>query len=334
MAEIATVVRVVNNWKRCAVAGMLLVLGSACVMDDPTLIVYTSLPGDFVEEVGRSFEAANPEADVRFVKLDDGTALAQLTKERGGDQTDVWWGASADVLDQAAAAELLAGPWTATMASPLVLAFHQDRVSLGRAPMDWRDLLHPRWRDELTLLDPEVNPETRAFLFGFMVQEARRTGVLDAGFDWLLRLDAATGLYVADMAALETLFRSGEALLTILPLHLAKELEEGSVVSWRVPESGSPALVRGVGVVAGTSQPELASAFAEHVTGTGVAPSAVETIGWVMMSSESMPRAGGDERLAGLRLWATAPDTVSAEGEGWMRHWTQEIRGRGAPTIR
>ena len=147
------------------------------------LVVYTHLDATLVEAVEEGFEAAHPDVDVRMVALSAEDALQRLRAEKGGSQADVWWGASPQDLEVAAAEDLLqasspswADPapndasavshaWHTVGASPFVFAFNVEETARSRMPRDWRDLFHPRWAGDVLLPDPLAHTAT-ALLMG------------------------------------------------------------------------------------------------------------------------------------------------------------------------
>lgn len=106
----------------------------------------------------------------------------------------------------------------------LVVVANTDSLPLTLLPRDWVDLFHPRFADEVVALDPRTSPATAAFLEGILRNEAERTGVAEAGFDWLRRLDRAVVAYDEEPSDAVWRLRRGEAWLGILPAALAEEI--------------------------------------------------------------------------------------------------------------
>lgn len=137
------------------------------------------------------------------------------------------------------------GPGPETRVTPespgqdsLVVLIRTDSVSAAQAPRDWVDLLHLRFREQVSFPDPAASPEARAFMERVLRAEAARTGVDDAGFDWLRRLDAVVFSYPGSRAEAEGDFRLGSVVVLVTTSEHAREIlaEEGSR---RIPASAA-----------------------------------------------------------------------------------------------
>lgn len=121
----------------------------------------------------------------------------------------------------------------------LIVLVRADSVNRARLPKDWRELHHPRFDAQFLMPDPSVSPEARTFMEGVLLAEAARTGVADAGFDWLRRLDAVVLAYVEDMEDGIAAFRRGEVVVIALPSRMAGPLLSESWVVQAVMSSGA-----------------------------------------------------------------------------------------------
>jgi len=317
------------------------------------LVVYTAMEPQVVEAVEDGFEAAHPDIDVRMVVLSPEDALDRLREERGASQAEVWWGvppgmlrtaATAGLLETSApswAVEVVAGPreeeglWHTVSVSPYVFAFHEDHMARSRVPRDWTDLFHPRWAGEVLLLDPASDAST-AFLMGaWIAREEERTQDVSAGFDWLLRLDAATAGYSADIDRLLDRLQSGEGSMAIVPLSTLGQAvhDRGTGFKYTVPESGSPLVVRGVAVLHGAESRPQADAFLEYLGGPGGRSAASLGGFWLPGMSgdgdnEVPPELAG---VSGLQVWSVNYPHVIANLDAWLERWRQDVRGLGSP---
>ena len=333
-----------------AVATAAVAAALACGGGDRTrLLVRADVPVELWESVETSFEAVHPDIDVRF---SDATTEETLDEVVSGEADfDVWWGPPARALLQAeasggllrsapswasepAAAEDDAGgaPWHPWLATPLVIAFDRTVVALSDAPSDWVDLFHHAWFDDIRVPDP-VRTEAGATLVAGMVVEALRDDDdLNRGFDWLARLHDQVDGYVTDSRGAVEALRRGDALLAIMTRADA-EAARGSDADWlhyRLPTSGTPEVVRGVGVVAGATSTEAASTFLDYLGSDDVATAVKLHTHW-----EPLAGAVDDARLPpdfelprNWRGYAPAFDTIAAELDGWVDRWEREVRTR------
>lgn len=329
---------------------LLVLLTSACSESarDRTLVVHSSMPTEVLAYAERIFETDFPTVDVRIVEAAPEETLAALRDGTG--PIDVWWGAPGATLETAADEGRLqpyeppwlgrpgvgrpdpAGRWQVSMISPLVIAFNREQVPLPEAPTDWIDLFHHAWAEEVVLVDPSVSSWMADFVSTMIVRALREDDDLLRGFDWLGRLDAATGDYVPDAAEAIRRLRTGEDLLTILPRHLVEQArhERAPWIHYRLPESGTPMLSRGIAVTVDAAQPDLARTFID-LAGT------MEVGTVARLHTRWMP-GHGDVDMSVLpddfeidMPWQPIPlaiDTIARQGPGWINRWDLEIRNR------
>ena len=332
-----------------SLAVSLLTTACADVSREQTLVVRSSLPAALLEYAKVAFESDNPTVGVRIVTSSDEGSFAQLRS--GSEQVDVWWGAPGTMLAVAANEGLLQpyrppwlqqpgvgqpdpdGRWQVSLISPFVIAFNREQVALARAPTDWIDLFHFRWAGEVLLLDPSRNADMAHFVGAMIVQALRDDGDLPRGFDWLLRLDTSVGEYRADASEVIRSLGTGEALLSILPRHVVEESRHGVApwIHYRLPQSGTPMLSRGIAVMAGTAEPELARRFVDFTGTMDVATVAKLHTRWMPAHGDvDMSRFPPDFELdMQWSPYALAPDTIARELDGWIERWSLLVRDQG-----
>lgn len=321
---------------------------AACGGGDPppgTVSVVTPFEGPVLEAVATAFEAAHPDLSVRIDTRPDADVLAALAA--GESPAAVWWGADWHALAEAAGQGRLTpmappwatevadgafdaeGRWVAPYRSPLLMVFDTREVSRGRAPSDWADLAHLRWADEI-VLPPADSAVTRALVEGVMLEELRRSGVEDAGVDWLLRLDGAAADYVRDEREQVRRLAAGEAWITFLPAHrVDAAVADEPWAAVRAMDGGVPALRRGVAVLGGPDASVAApvAAFVEFLGTPEALRLVAEHTGWT-----SAVR-GAETDPARTAVWPLAPDTVVERSAAWMTRWREEVMGRGGVVI-
>jgi ABC-type Fe3+ transport system substrate-binding protein len=337
---------------------------------ETVLIVRSTLPDDLLGRIEETFEAANPDVDVRFTRAHDSTSLAELRSAESA-PFDVWWGASGLALERAANRDLL-GPyrpawaagdaartvttgaedgddrhsegeggddggghesaWHAVLLTPFVIAFNREEVPIARAPLDWADGFHHRWFAEVYAYDPERTEDGGYFLGAILVEALRDDDDLVRGLDWFRRLEPQIARWMVDSNEAIRALRSGDALLAFLPRAVAEAARAGDApwLHYRVPGSGTPTLVRGVGIVRGTAVEDAARRFVDHIGTVEAVTEAKMRTRW-----ESAHVAVDSTRLTSdfeLELpWQGFPlaiDTLVAELDGWVDRWSLEIRGR------
>lgn len=335
-------------------AALALGAGPSCggAGDEPVLVVYSPHGRDLLSAFEERFEASHPGVDVQWVDMGSQEVLDRVRSERANPQADVWWGAPSDMFARAAEEGLLEpfapswmaslpeeardpeDHWVATYHTPEVIAYNEDAVAPQEAPRDWDDVLEPRWRDLVLIRDPLASGTMRTIFGAIMYREYVRTGDPEAGYEWLLRLDAQTKEYVLNPTLLYQKLARREGLVTlwdmpdILRLRAATDLPIGYVL----PEGGTPIVIDAIAVVRGGPNPELARAFVEFA---GSRPS-------LLLAAERFFRipASTDLPVDSLPAWLreAQPRIVPMEIDRgfvrdrmteWLRHWDRHIRGRG-----
>jgi iron(III) transport system substrate-binding protein len=331
----------------------LVAAGCAPPRSENTLVIYSPHGRDQLQYFAERFEALHPGVDVQFVDMGSQEVLDRLRSERANPQADVWWGAPGEIFAQGAEAGLLepfrpswagalpegAGDpgdlWFATYLTPEVIAYNTDAVSREEAPQDWDDVLDPRWRGQLLIREPLASGTMRA-IFGSIIQrEIERTGREDAGFEWLLRLDAQTREYVLNPSLLYQKLARQEGLITLWTMPDIEILRATTdfPIDYILPRGGTPIVVDGVAVVAGTRNAEMARAFVEFVGGSEALLEAAERF-YRIPARTDIAEADLPEwlRLArpGIVPMGIDEGAVRARTGEWMRYWDDRIRRRGA----
>lgn len=325
----------------------------ACGGGDRTrLLVRTDLPVELWESVEASFEAVHPDIDVRFSDAPTEGTLEEVLA--GGADFDVWWGAPARALLRAEASGGLlpsapswasnsrdtAAPeggaggafWHPWLATPLVIAFDRTVVALSDAPSDWVDVFHHAWFDDIRVPDPASTEAGATLVAGMVVEALRDDDDLNRGFDWLARLHDQVDGYVPDSRGAVDALRRGDALLAIMTRADA-EIARRSEADWlhyRLPTSGTPEVVRGVGIAAGSTSTEAALAFLDYLGSDDVATAAKLHTHWEPLAG-TVDDAGMPpdfELPQNWRGFAPAFDTIAAELDGWVDRWEREVRTR------
>lgn len=299
-----------------------------------------------------AFEARQPQADVRWVDMGSQEVLDRVRSERANPQADVWWGAPADMFERAAEDDLLArfrpswadaipggardpqDRWIATYRTPEVIAYNSEAVSREEAPKDWDEVLDPKWRGEVLIRDPLASGTMRAIFGSIIYREMREHGSVEAGFDWLRRLDAQTSEYVLNPTLLYQKLARQEGLVTLwdMPDIEAIRHQAGLPIDYVLPESGTPVVVDAVAVVAGTDRPELARAFAEFVGSREAVLEAARRF-YRIPAREDLPADSLPEwlreALPEIRPMEVDRSVLRERTPEWLRRWDREVRGRG-----
>ncbi|HCO12807.1 MAG TPA: hypothetical protein DIT46_01400 [Gemmatimonadetes bacterium] len=223
------------------------------------------------------------------------------------------------------------GEWHPLLLTPYVIAFSREDLELARAPSDWIDLRHFRWSDDIEMLDPARSEEGAWFLVSIL-QQAVSVGDLESGFDWLATMDRYVESYATNTSDALQALREKRSRIAIAP-RADVEAERSNNSPWlyyRLPESGTPVLVRGVSLMSGTKEAAAAKEFVDHLGSIDVLTETKLKTRWQpvfgVVDSSRIPV--DFELQEPWAPYAIPFDTIQGKREGWLNRWEQEIRGR------
>ena len=338
--------------RRSTVDVVLLLAVSACSSDGRTvLVVYSPHGKELLAHYEAAFEKARPDIDVQWVDMGSQEVLDRLRAEKANPQADVWFGAPDEIFARAAGEGLLepytptwaaavpatardpAGRWFGTYLTPEVIAYNAEVVSAAEAPKDWDDVLDPRWKGRIIIRDPIASGSMRAIYGGLIAREAKRTGSVDAGFEWLKRLDASTREYVLNPTILYQKLGRREGVITLYNMPDIATLRSrfNIPVDYVIPASGTPIIVDAVAIVKGTARSEAARAYYEFVTTREAIIEAAHRFLRIPVRTDipgdSLPQWIRDAN-ARLRPLDVDRAFLAAHLDEWMRRWDATIRNQ------
>jgi iron(III) transport system substrate-binding protein len=332
------------------IAGALACTLAACDDGRTPLVVYSPHGRDLLLLAERTFEAANPDVDVRWLDMGSQDALDRIRSERANPQADVWYGAPSTLFRRAAAESLLASyrpAWAdavpqrghgvgdlyfAAYETPAVIAYNSDVLAADEAPADWDEVLEPRWTDRVIIREPLASGTMRT-IFGMVIERGlAQTGDTGWGFDWLRRLDAQTREYVFNPALLHQKLLRQEGWLTLWDLpDILVEQQKGSPFDYVLPSSGTPVIEDAIAIVSGARHPDAARRFVDWVGSPQAQLLAARQVFRLPARSDlpldSLPAWARDVR-AGLVVADIDWELLSTSGADWMTYWDRNVRSR------
>lgn len=330
----------------------LLGLAAGCGGGGRELLVYSPHGRDHLRAYEEGFEAENPGIDVLWVDMGSQEILDRVRSERANPQADIWFGAPSDMFDRAAEEGLLApyrpvwadgvpeeerapgDEWTGLYRTPEVIAFNDEAVAPEDVPRTWDAVLDPRWDDEIVIRDPLASGTMRTVFAAIIYREYERTGTIEAGYDWLLRLDAHTREYVLNPTILYQKLSRREGLITLWNMPDIEILRATTdfPIDYVLPEDGTPVVIDAVGIVAGTDEPEMARRFVDFVGTEESLRIAAERFFRIPVRTDVDLSAMPEwlrEALPRIRPMPLDREFIRERAPEWLRHWDREIRGRG-----
>ncbi len=343
--------RLGNAGLRACVTALVTAVFFSCGDGREPLVIYSPHGRGLLSLAERTFEAANPWVDVRWLDMGSQDVLDRVKSERANPQADVWFGGPSNLFNQAAAESLLVAyrpSWAdliparacgdgdfyfAVYETPAVIAYNSEALTAEQVPTDWDQVLQPRWTDQILIRDPLASGTMRT-IFGMVIQRGlRATGDTAAGFDWLRRLDAQTREYAINPALLHQKLIRQEGLLTLWELpDILTEQRKGNPLDFVLPTSGTPVIEDAIAIVRGTARLGLAQEFVEWV-------GSIEAQLMATQQEFRLP-ARMDVPFDSLPGWAQKVrtelvaepmdwDLLSERGADWMSYWDRNVRGRG-----
>ena len=314
------------------------------------LVVYSPHGKEMLAEFEMRFERTHPQVDVQWLDMGSQDAYDRIRTERRNPQADIWWGAPSIVFAKAERESLLLryvpsfdsavgkdhksseGYWYGTFLTPEVIMYNSDLVPAEKVPRDWDDLLKPEWKNRIIIRYPLASGTMRIIFAGIIGREWKKGGDLDAGFQWLRRLDANTKSYVADPTQLYLGVARGQGVVTVwnLPDVVLQATLNRYPFGYVIPQSGTPLITDGIAIVRGTRQLADAQEFYEFVTSP---ESQIEQAVrfYRIPARTDIPREQLPAWITQLQIKPMAIDwdMVESHERDWMRRWDEEVKGTG-----
>jgi iron(III) transport system substrate-binding protein len=328
------------------------VLAAGCSDGRTPLVIYSPHGKDLLSLVEKSFEAANPKVDVRWLDMGSQDVYDRVRSESANPQADVWFGGPATIFARGAAEKLLApyrpawtdaipreerGPgdlYLASYRTAPVLVYNSAAVKPEEAPHDWDDLLDPKWKGKVLIRDPLSSGTLRTVFGMVLARSVAETGGPERGFDWLRRLDGQTKEYLQQPALMIEKLNRREGLVTIWELtDLLWQKKRGSPLDFHFAASGAPIIDDSIGLVAGAKHPAEAKAFIDFVgspeTQALTAREAFRLPARTDIPRESLPE-WAQKVLAELKPAQIDWELLRQHDQEWMTTWDRTVRGKGA----
>ena len=337
-----------------AITGLLAsaLLLTGCLDDGRTpLVIYSPHGRDLLTLFEETFEAQNPDVDVRWLDMGSQEVYDRVRTEAANPQADVWFGGPATILARGAADGLLQ-PFRPTWAdavpesgrhpenlyfslyrTPPILVFNEQAVAAEDAPRDWQDLLDPRWQDQVLIRDPLASGTMRTIFGMVLAQSVATSGDEAQGYDWLRQLDAQTKEYVHSPSLLHLKMERQEGLVTCWELtDILFQRQRGAPLGYHFPTSGSPVIEDSIGLVTNAPHPELAKKFIEWAGSIEAQELAAEKAfrlpARTDLPADELPDWARDA-LAQLVTADVDWQLMEERGSEWMQRWDREVRGKG-----
>ena len=333
---------------------LFLVFVSACarnVESSPKLTIYTGRDKDEVAHVIDLFTQRFPQykGRVNTITLGAQAALDRLRAEKSNPQAGFLWGGTLQGLQQAADEGLLVpsnpanaelidasrkdpqGRWYAEMLLPEVIIYNHDLVKPDQAPKEWDDLITPAFKDKIVIRDVMASGTMRTIYSAMIYRQYQKTGSVDAGFEWLRKLDANTVVYTPTPDDMYLKLDRGVGTVTLWNLQdaLIQPLKNNRPWSYVIPASGVPVLLDGLGVVNNPNSMQAALNFQNFILEPHLQAQLAKD--YYQIPAIQIPDSEKPEWLAKLDIKEMKIDwnLLSEKQTEWMNYWSQNIKGKG-----
>jgi len=314
------------------------------------LVVYSPHGKEMLTEFEKQYEALHPDLDVQWLDMGSQDVYDRVRTERQNPQADLWWGGPSTILARAEAESLLEryvpswdsavprefkspnGYWYGTLITPEVIMYNNRRLSEDDVAKDWDELLEPKWKDKIIIRNPLASGTMRTIYCALIQREMERTGDVEAGFQWLRKLDANTKTYTADPTQLYLKIAREEGLLSLwnLPDVAIQVNMNGYPFGYVIPQSGTPLITDCIAIVRGTRRVSEAIRFYEFVTSTNSMIQQAKEF-YRIPARADIPAGDLPDWITSLRLTPMKVDweLLTANEREWMKKWDEEVKGRG-----
>jgi iron(III) transport system substrate-binding protein len=308
------------------------------------IVIYSPHGAELEGDVKKRFEAAHPEYTVQFLDLGGGEILAKLKAEQQQPRADVWWGGSPVDFNRAEAAGLLdpyapewtrnlpedakspAGAWVATFRTPEVIMYNANVLKREEVPDTWDGLLDPKWKGKIVIRDVRASA-TMKTIFGSLILRAEN---VDAGFEFLRKLDANTGAYAANPQVLYDYMKSGRCPVTLW--NMADALLQksfGYPFEYVIPRDAIVP-VEPIALIKGGPNPTGAKLFHDFVNTPAqlilMARERNRLPARTDISVDQLPEWMRNLKLEPMKIdWSVLDKNL----EKWIARWDSEIKGKG-----
>jgi iron(III) transport system substrate-binding protein len=314
------------------------------------LVIYSPHGKEILGEFEKQYEALYPDVDVQWLDMGSQDAYDRVRTERSNPQADIWWGAPSTTFAKAEAESLLEqyipswdssvandfksphGFWYGTFLTPEVIMYNNRILSEQTAPKDWDELLDPGWKDKIIIRYPLASGTMRIIYSALMQRENMRAHDPEAGYRWLLRLDANTKTYTADPTQLYLKIAREEGLITLWNLTDAvyQARVNGYPFGYILPASGTPLITDCIAIVRGTKNKKESERAYEFLTSTQQMITYAQSFYRIPTRSD-IPVNLLPDWIAALNLKPMKIDwqDLAAHENEWMKQWEERVKGQG-----
>lgn len=267
------------SWYAGAVAGSLLVLGSAQAATE--LTVYTAVEAEDLKKYAERFNEDHPDITIKWVRDSTGIVTAKLLAEKDNPQADVIWGLAAtslllmkgqgmlepyapqglDRLDPKFRDKADPPAWTGMDAWVAAICFNTVEAEKNNLPMpkSWKDLTKPEYKGHVAM--PNPNSSGTGFLD---VSSWLQMMGEDGGWAFMDALHENINHYTHSGSKPCKQAASGEVAIGIsFAFRGAKSKAEGAPIEIIIPEEGIGWDMEATAVVKGTDQMDAAKTLVD-----------------------------------------------------------------------
>lgn len=262
------------------------------------LTIYSAYENAQIAPLARAFEARNPGIGVEHFRQPGEELLATLELElrARAPKADVVGLNDASLtflqrrhdafepyravgLDRARAELRAAGDvFTPAFVNLYLIHYNTRRIPAAEAPKTWLDLLDARWRNQITMADPNSSQSVQSFIW-FVAEHLGRQDSARYGWEYFRRLGANGVRLEASHGTIRDLTVSGERPLGVNLLANAQTAaNRGEPTSNVWPTEGAPGELSAFGLMRASRQKEMGRLWLDFIMseqGQGLMPASL-----------------------------------------------------------
>lgn len=316
-----------------------------------SLTIYTGRDKDLVASVVLEFEKTLPQYAGKVQTIIAGAQdnLDRMRAEKSNPQAGFMWGGTQQQLEQAASEGLLTpyeakhaakiaadrkdadNQWFAEQLLPEIIVYNNTLVSEADAPKDWSDLIKPEWKDKIVIRDVLPSGTMRTIYSAMVYRSFVTDKSPEAGYAFLLALDANTVAYAANPEDMYSQLDQGTGVVTVWNLQdaLIQPLNNKRPWSFVMPSSGAPVLLDAVGIVKNPAQDQVAKDFMDFLMEPTM--QAKLAADYYQVPAMEIDEADKPDWLAALEIKEMEIDwnVLGEHQDEWMTYWADNIKGKG-----
>lgn len=314
------------------------------------VVVYSPHGKAILQFLAKEFEKKYPLIKVKWVPISSQECLSRIRAEKENPQADVWYGAPSTLFMQAKEEGLLEKYkpswsnyvdkemkdiddfWYGTFLTPQIIFYNKNTVSEKDAPKDWDDLIDKKWENRIVIPHPLQSGTIRTIFIAMIWKFYDIDQKPDRGYDFLLKLDANTKEYVANLTMMLQKVMKGGADVGIWNLPFIKyvQIKKNYPLEISIPKSGTPIICDSIAIIKGCKNDFAAKLYYEFINSIDISETlAKEHFKIIVRSDMPKEKLPTWQKELNIKKMPIDWNKASSLSKNWMIYWDHNIKGQG-----